>query len=330
MNIGIIAERAVVPAVLFALLLGALPTPATAQPYPNRPLKILVGSAPGSVPDTMIRPIAEQLSVLLGQPVIVDNKPGAAGIVAMEALRRAAPDGYTLALADMSQAVFNGYLFSKLPYDPQRDLEPIATLVTVALVLAANPAFPANSLAELVKVASAGGEKLFVAMPQTGSPPHVLGLLIQHTAGIEFTMVPYKAGIEAAAAAVAGEVPLVIEASTVIAPQVRAGKLKGLTVTGREREPSLPNTPTAIESGFADIQGEAWIGLVAPAGTAASKITRLNAALAEVLALSQMKDRMASLGFRTLVNGPEDFAKLMATERIKWSAVIRNANLRLD
>src|SRR5207248_4498531 len=210
MNMGIIAEIAVVPAALFALLLGALPTPATAQPYPERPLKILVGGAPGSVPDAMIRPIAEQLSVSLGQPVVVENKPGAAGIVAMQALMRAAPDGYTLAVATMSQAVFNGYLFSKLPYDPERDLEPVATLVTGALVLAANPAFPANSLAELVKVANAGREKLFVAMPQTGSPPHVLGLLIQRTAGSEFTMVPYKGGIEAVAAAVAGDVPLVI------------------------------------------------------------------------------------------------------------------------
>jgi len=139
MNMGIIGEIAVVPAVLFALLLGALPTPATAQSYPDRPLKILVGGAPGSVPDAMIRPIAEQLSVSLGHPVVVENKPGAAGIVAMQALTRAAPDGYTLAVATMSQAVFNGYLFSKLPYDPERDLEPVATLVTGALVLAANP-----------------------------------------------------------------------------------------------------------------------------------------------------------------------------------------------
>jgi len=278
----------------------------------------------------MIRPIAEQLSASLGQPVVVENKPGAAGIVAMEALTRAAPDGYTLAVATMSQAVFNSYLFSKLPYDPQHDLEPVATLVTGALVLAANPAFPANSLAEVVKVASVGAEKLFVAIPQTGSPPHVLGLLIQRTAGIEFTMVPYKAGIEAVAAAVAGEVPLVIEAPTAIAPQVRAGKLKGLMVTGREREPSLPNTPTAIESGFADVQGEAWIGLVAPAGTAAPRIARLNKALVEILGMSQMKDRMASLGFRPLVKSPQDFDKLMAAERIKWSAVIRNASLKLD
>jgi tripartite-type tricarboxylate transporter receptor subunit TctC len=268
--------------------------------------------------------------VSLGQPVVVENKPGAGGIVAMEALTRAAPDGYTLAVATMSQAVFNSSLFSKLPYDPQRDLEPVATLVTGALVLAANPAFPANSLAELAAVASARREKLFVAMPQTGSPPHVLGLLIQRTAGIEFIMVPYKAGTEAVAAAVAGEVPLVIEAPTAIGPQVRAGKLKGLMVTGREREPSLPNTPTAIESGFADAQGEAWIGLVAPAGTAAPKIARLNAALAEVLAMPQMKDRLTSLGFRPLVNSPQDFEKLIAAERIKWSAVIRNASLKLD
>jgi tripartite-type tricarboxylate transporter receptor subunit TctC len=330
MNMSIIAEIAVVPAVLFALVLGALPPPATAQSYPDRPLKILVGGAPGSVPDAMIRPIAEQLSVSLGRPVVVENKPGAGGILAMQALTHAAPDGYTLAVATMSQAIFNGYLFSKLPYDPRRDLEPVATLVTGALVLAANPAFPANSLAELVKVARAGGEKLFVAMPQTGSPPHVLGLLIQRTTGIEFTMVPYKAGTEAVAAAVAGEVLLVIEAPTAIAPQVSAGKLKGLMVTGREREPSLPNTPTAIESGFADVQGEAWIGLVAPAGTAAPRIARLNTALAEILGMPQMKDQLASLGFRPLVKSPQDFDKLMAAERIKWSAVIRNASLKLD
>jgi tripartite-type tricarboxylate transporter receptor subunit TctC len=142
--------------------------------------------------------------------------------------------------------------------------------------------------------------------------------------------VPYKGGIEAVAAAVAGDVPLVIEAPTAIAPQVSAGKLKGLMVTGRQRVPSLPNTPTAIESGFADLEAEAWIGLVAPAGTAAPRIARLNAALADVLAMPQTKERLASLGFLPFINGPQDFEKLMAAERIKWSAVIRNARLKLD
>jgi len=327
---AIMAQVIAAASVLFALFFGALPALAAEGGYPDRPLKILVGGAAGSVPDTMIRPIAERLSASLGQAVIVENRPGAAGIIAMELLTRAAPDGYTLAVATMSQAVFNGYLFSKLPYDPHRDLEPVATLVTGAMVLAANPAFPANSLDELVKLARGSGEKLFLAMPQTGSPPHVIGLLMQRSAGIELIMVPYKGGAEAVAAAVAGDVPLVIEAPTAIVPLVRAGKLKALVVTGRTREAGLPETPTALESGFGDLQGEAWIGLVAPVGTPAPRITVLYRALAQILATQEMRDRMASLGFRTFVKSPQEFGKLMAAERIKWSEVIRDASLKLD
>lgn len=326
----IMAQLTPIAVLLVTLLLAALPAHAADGAYPERPLKILVGGAAGSVPDAMIRPIAERLSVSLGQPVIVENRPGAAGIVAMEALTRAAPDGYTLAVATMSQAVFNAYLFSKLPYEPERDLEPVATLVTGAMVLGANPAFPANSLGELVKVARGSSAKLFLAMPQTGSPPHVVGLLLQRVAHIELVMVPYKGGAEAAAAAIAGDVPLVIEAPTVIAPQVHAGKLKALVVTGRTREAGLPETPTALESGFGDLEGEAWIGLVAPVGTPAPRIALINRALTEILATPEMHDRMASLEFRTLVGTPQEFGKLMAADRAKWSEVIRNASLKLD
>lgn len=317
-------------AVVGALCAAALPYSVSAQNYPDGPVKILVGGAAGSVPDVVIRAIAERLSVTIGQPVIIDNRPGAAGIVAMEALKRAPPDGHTLAVATMSQAIFNGYLFTKLPYDPQKDLEPVATLVTGAMVLAANPAFPVKSLGDLAKLAQRGGEKPFVAMPQTGSPPHVIALLMQRASGLDLTMVPYKAGAEAVAAAVAGDVPLVIEAPTAVVPLVRAGKLRALVVTGREREPGLPETPTAIESGFGDLQGEAWIGLVAPTGTPQARIARLSTALAQILATAAMKDSMASIGFRTLINNPDDFRSLMDVERVKWSVLIRDAKLKLD
>ena len=166
---SIIARITVMAWVHCALVVAALPQSAAAQVYPDRPVRILVGGAAGSVPDVVIRSLAERLSIAIGQPIVIENRPGAAGIVAMESLKRAAPDGYTLALATMSQAVFNGYLFSKLPYDPQMDLEPVATLVTGAMVLAANPAFPIKSFGDLAKLAQPGGAKLFVAMPQTGS-----------------------------------------------------------------------------------------------------------------------------------------------------------------
>jgi tripartite-type tricarboxylate transporter receptor subunit TctC len=198
------------------------------------------------------------------------------------------------------------------------------------MVLAANPAFPAKSLKDLAKLAPPGGPKPFVAMPQTGSPPHVVALLIERAAGIDVTLVPYKAGPEAVAAAVAGDVPLVIEAPTAIAPQVRAGKLKALVVTGREREASLPDTPTGLESGFLDLQAEAWIGLVAPAGTPETDIALLHRALAQLLATPEMGAQMTSLGFRSFVTGPQDFRTLLMNDRRKWSALIQGAGIKLD
>jgi tripartite-type tricarboxylate transporter receptor subunit TctC len=299
------------------------------QSYPSRPITLLVGGAPGSVPDVMIRPIAERLSAGLGQPVIVDNRPGAAGGVAMSALLQSAADGHTLALATMSQAVFNTYLFAKLPYDPLRDLEPVASLVTGAMALAAHPSFAAASFGEFVKLAKAQPGKLFVAMPQLGSPPHVVALLLNRAAGIDITMVPHKSGNEAVNAVVAGEIPLLFDAPTIISAQVRAGKLKALVVTGRQREPVLPETPTASEVGF-DVQGEAWIGLVARAGTPSAIVQRLNREIVDVLSSSEMAAQLAKLGFRPMLSSPDVFRALIRDEHAKWSVVIRDAGLKLE
>lgn len=303
---------------------------AVAQTYPQRPVKFIVGGGAGSVPDTLARPVAEQLSAALGQPVIVENRPGAAGSIAMQALVRSAPDGHTLALATMSQAVFNSYLFSKLPYDPQRDLEPVALLVTGAMAIAAHPSFQASSLHELVQLAKAQPGKLFMAMPQAGSPPHVIGLLLARAAGVQFTMVPHKSGSEAMGIVLSGQVPLFIDAPTIISPQVRAGKLKALVVTGNKREAALPDVPTARESGLPGVQGEAWIGVVAPAGTPASIVQRLNRELAGALQAPEMQQLMARLSFRTLSATPEEFRKVIAEEHGIWGNVIREAGLKLD
>lgn len=302
---------------------------AQAQPYPSRTITLLVGGAPGSVPDIMIRPIAERLAAALGQSVVIDNRPGAAGSLAMAALLRAAPDGHTLALATMSQAVFNVYLFAKLPYDALRDLEPVTPLVTGAMVLAAHPSFPARSLREFVTLAKAQPGKYFVAIPQSGSPPHIVALLLNRATGVDVTMVPHKSGSDAVNAVVSGEIPLLFDAPTIISNQVLAGKLGALTVTGRQREPALPDTPTASESGF-DVQGEAWIGLAAPRGTPTAVVQRLNREIGTVLADGEMQALMAKLSFRTLASTPEDFRTLIRQEHTKWSAVIRDAGLRLE
>ncbi|KNZ33906.1 MAG: hypothetical protein AD742_04090 [Methylibium sp. NZG] len=300
-----------------------------AQSYPSRPIVLLVGGAAGSVPDIMIRPIAEQLAAALGQPVVVDNRPGAAGSVAMSALLQSAPDGHTLALATMSQAVFNTYLFAKPAYDPLRDLEPIAPLVNGAMALAALPSFPARSLAEFVALAKAQPGKFFVAIPQSGSPPHIVALLLNRATGIDVTMVPHKSGGDAVNAVMSGDVPLLFDAPTIISNQVRAGRLKALVVTGRQREPALPDTPTAIESGF-DVQGEAWIGLVAPRGTPTAAVQRLNREIGAILSTRDMSATLARLSFRAMSSTSDAFRSLIRDEHAKWSAVIREAGLRLE
>jgi tripartite-type tricarboxylate transporter receptor subunit TctC len=313
----------------FAGLALAAQRPSRAQTFPARPITLLVGGAPGSVPDLMVRPVAERLSEALGQPVLVDNRPGAAGSVAMLALVRAAPDGHTLALATMSQAVFNAYLFAKLPYDPLRDFEPVAPLVTGAMALAAHPSFPAGTLQEFIALAKAQPGKLFVAMPQLGSPPHIVALLLNRATGIDVTMVPHKSGGDAVRAVMAGEIPLLFDAPTILSTQVQAGKLKALAVTGRQREPVLPDTPTASELGF-NVQGEAWIGLVAPSGTPSAVVNRLNRELAAILATPEVASLMARLSFRAMASTPEAFAGLIRDEHLKWAAVIRDAGLKVE
>lgn len=315
--------------VLSLSALGLSAGPSRAQSYPSRPITMLVGGAPGSVPDLMIRPIAERLSAGLGQPVVVENRPGAAGGLAMSALVQSAADGHTLALATMSQAVFNAYLFSKLPYDPLRDLAPVASLVTGAMALAAHPSFPAGSFSELVRMAKAEPAKLFVAIPQSGSPPHIVALLLNRAAGIDVTLVPHKSGSDAVNAVVSGQIPLLFDAPTIISAQVRAGKLKALVVTGGQREPLLPATPTASESGF-DVHGEAWIGLVAPAATPSAVVQRINREVVKVMEASDMAALMGRLSFRPMTSTPDAFRTLIRDEHVKWSAVIRDAGLRLE
>ena len=318
---------------LLALLsttgLASTPSLSRADAYPSRPVTLLVGGAPGSPPDVMIRPVAQRLAEALGKPVVVENKAGAAGSLAITALLNSAPDGHTLALATMSQAVFNKYLFAKLAYDPVRDLEPVAPLVTGAMTLAAHPSFGARSLADFVALAKRQPGQLFVAMPQAGSPPHIVALLLERATGIDVTLVPHRSAADATNAVIAGEIPLLFDAPTAIAPLVQAGRLRAIAVTGRQREPLLPETLTARESGF-DIIGEAWIGLVAPRRTPTEVVQRLNRELAAIMASTEIASTMARLSFRPLSSSPGDFGALIQQEHAKWSTVIRDAGLRLE
>jgi tripartite-type tricarboxylate transporter receptor subunit TctC len=274
--------------------------------------------------------VAERLAAALGQPVVVENRPGAGGIVAMDALVHSAPDGYTLSVATMSQAIFNSYLFAKLPYDPQRDLQPVALLVKSAFVIAVHPSFPAHSMQELIAIAKAQPGKLFMGMAQLGAPPHVVALLLNRAAGIDLAMVPYKSSANAMVAALGGEVPLLFDGANNVSPHVKAGRLRALVVTGRERAIELPDVPTVAEIGIAGVDGEPWIGIVAPSGTPMAIVNRLNRELGTILDSPDMKKTMATIGSTTITASPDEFGKMIREGHVKWGPVIRDAGLTAE
>jgi tripartite-type tricarboxylate transporter receptor subunit TctC len=311
------------------ILAMGLPT-VSAGDYPNRPIHLLVGGAAGSVPDTLARLIADRLSSALGQPVVTEDRPGAAGMIAISALLAAARDGYTLALATMSQAVFNRYFYSKLPYDPLRDLEPVAPLASGAMAIAANPAFPANSFAELIAFAIAKPGAVLVGTPGIGSPPNVFAHLLARAAGIEVKFIPYVSGPEGIAGVMRGDVQIFVDAPTIIAPQVKTGNLKALAVTGRSRDEQLPGVPTIAEAGLPAAEAEAWIGLVAASGTPGAIVVRLNRELAAVLADPVIRRQLAVISFTPMSGSPEDFRKLIADDHARWRPVIEQAGIQLD
>jgi len=301
-----------------------------AETYPARPLRLLVGGAAGSVPDTVARLVAERLAAALGQPVVVDDRPGASGILAMQALLAAPADGYTIALATISQAVFNSYLFSKLSYDPLRDLAPVSPLVAGPLVIVAQPAFPADSFAAFLARAKAEPGKILFGTTQLGSPPDVFARFLMRSAGADVVFVPFKSGHDGMSGALRGDVQLFVDSPLILREQVKAGRLKALAVTGRAREKELPDVPTLAEAGFPTALGEPWIGLVARAGTPGEAVDRLNREISAILRNADLRERLEKLSLVAVTGSPVEFAARMREEHARWGAAIRAAGLKLD
>ena len=328
----IFAEIAVVPAVLFALLLGALPTSATAQPFPERPLKILVGGAPGSVPDAMIRPIAEQLSVSLGQPVVVENKPGAAGIVAMQALTRAAPDGYTLSIGHWSTHVVNGAVY-QLSYDLRKDFEPVAMIATNPQLIVTKTTVPATNLTELVTWVKANQERVSVGTAGVGSASHVGGIYFQNIIGAKLLFVPYRGAAPALQDLMAGQIDLILDQAANSLPWVRSGKIRAYAVTAKARVAAAPDIPTVDEAGLPGLYIAVWHAIWVPKGTPKEIVARLNAAVVETLADPSVRQRLADLGQEIPAREqqtPEALGAYHDAEIAKWWPLIKAAGIKAE
>ena len=274
--------------------------------------------------------MSQKLNEALGQPFVVENKPGAGGIPAMQSLAQSAPDGYTLGLATISQAVFNRYLFSKLPYDPQNDLVPVATLAGSSFVLVAHAAQKAATLGDLIEQARKAPGTLNIGIPGSASPPHIAALLLLRETGLDVQIVPFKTGPDALNAVLRGDVQLFIDGPGPLVPQIATGTLRPLVVTGSQRVGSLKDVPTLAEAGFPGATAESWMGLVAPRGTPEAVIERLNSTARTLLDDPDYAQKFQKMGFFRKSTTSKEFAALIEAEHRRWGPVLQAANLRSE
>ena len=300
----------------------------SAQSYPSKPIRFVTGNAAGGGTDTLARSIGLKLADRLGQPVVIENRPGAYGIIASEYVAKSAPDGYTLLLGADGQMVFNLALFAKLPYDPVKDFAPITRISATPLVIAVHPSVPATSIAELIALAKAKPGELFYA---SGAPSfNVATELFKKQAGVNIVAVRYKGAAPAQTAAVAGEVGVIMSSVGPLLPQLLAGKLRGLAVTSSRRHAIIPDIPTMAESGLADFDVVPWIGLFAAAGTPRAIIDKLSSEVNAVINLEDIKERFAAGGVGLSGSSPEELGALQQAEIVKWTKVIKDLNIRIQ
>ena len=310
---------------LVALLIAG--SPAAQSNYPDKPLRIVVGFPPGSAPDIAARLLGQKLAESLGKPVLIENVTGAAGNIAADRVAKAAPDGYTLALAANAQITVNPSLY-KLPYDPIRDFAPVSLVYSTSSILAVNASVPAKSVRELVALARAQPGGLTFASGGSGSSPHLAAELFKSMAGIEVREVPYKGVVAAIPDLLGGRVTMMFPPIAVILPMVRDGKLRALAVTSLKRSPAVPELPTIDESGYAGFEATLWGGLLAPAGTAPAVIRKLHLETANALAQSDIRAKLAELGLEIVGNSPDEFAAIIRSEIPKWAKLIKASGIK--
>jgi len=308
------------------LILAMTWTLACGQGYPAKAVRVIVPFSPGGVADSSTRVVAERLGARLGQPIVVENRPGASGNLGTAAVAAAAPDGYTLLLGFDGTMVINPHVYASLPWDTLRDFAPVTKLGDATLILVAHPSVPAKNIAELIAL-----KKPFsYGSAGTGSTPHLAGELLAQRTGLALTHVPYKGGGQAMGDVVGGQIPLVFTAVATAQQFVKSGRLKGLGVPAAKRSPSLPEVPTFVESGLEGFVVDSWTGILAPAKTPGEVVGRLQKEIAAVLAEPDVRSRYATLGIEPVGNTPAQFAEQIRADLARWEKVVRQANIRIE
>jgi len=299
------------------------------EAWPGRPVRIVVPQTPGASTDLTARLIAQRLTSILGQPVIVENRPGAGSIVGTELVANATPDGHTL-LVVASSITLNPIIHKNLPFDPQRDLTPITQLSSFPNMLVVNPTLPVKSVQDLIALAKAKPGALNYGSAGTATGTHLSAELFKYMTGTDMVHVPYKGGGAAMPALIGGQVQLMFSTTVTALPHVRAGRLRAIAVTSGQRWPSLPEIPTIAESGVPGYDHTPWNGFLAPAKTPRNIISRLNEETAKILHLPETRSLFTSEGAEPVGNKPEDFAAIIKSETAKWTKVVKAAGIQAD
>lgn len=320
---------AVVAARLVLLLAAALALPCHAQAFPEKPIRIVVPYPPGGPNDLLGRIVAEKFGERWNVPATVDNKPGASGTIGGDFVARSRPDGYTLLVAAPSSTTIAAGLLPNVPFDPVRDFAPVGMIATGAFVLVVHPAIAAKSVPELIALAK-GGKKLTFGSSGSGSGGHLAGELFKSMAGVDMTHVPYKGGAPALNDLLGGHLDLMFSDITVAAGHVRAGRLRALAVTGRERSRAFPDLPTVAEAGVGGYEVVSWFGLLAPAGTPADVVESLNRELQRIVSAADFRARLEPLGAEPAPGTATQFQAVIRSDVVKWAKVIKESGARPD
>ncbi|WVN41998.1 tripartite tricarboxylate transporter substrate binding protein [beta proteobacterium MWH-UniP1] len=319
------------PKKLLAALLGfgfIVPiAPVFAQDYPTKPVRVIIGFKAGGAVDTVARTVGAALSQQLGQPFVVEYRPGAATNIAIRTLTDAAPDGHTIMLT-ANNAAINPALFNPPPFDPEKDFVPVSLVGRVPVVIAANTSFPVNTPAELVKQAKAKPDTISFGSPGNASTPHLAVELFASAAGIKLRHVPYQGGATAITDVLGNHIPLVATNALEVSPHATAGRLKVLAALSAQRIPTMPNVPTIAESGYPGFEASVWYGFIAPKGTPPAVVKKLHAEIQKALATDEVKARMTQVGGVVSLGSIDMFANLLRSERARYAKLIKEANIK--
>lgn len=316
--------------VVLLCLIAAVTEFASAQNFPGRPIRLIVPQAPGSASDNIARIVATELGQQVGQQVVVDNRPGGGFAIGLGLTRQATADGYTLGYAPIGALAISPNMFAKPPYDVLKDFQPVALIATNQMLLAASPKHPFKTIREVIDFAKKNPGKLFNASSASGSPGHVGFELFKLMAGVQIVHVPYKGGAPAILDLISGQVHLMMESLNSITPHAKAGRVRGLGVTGKVRSPAVPDIPTIAEAGVPGYEATTWNGIVAPAGLPKPILATLNRQINQALGSSTLKERFAAIGAEPAPRNPEHFAELIRTEYAKWGDVVRRAGAKIE